>query len=323
MWNLSSLTRNQSCTPWGGSMESKTGPSEKSPCSITFYCCVSNIHKLSGLKMPLINSSGFWRWEVLAGSSGFSAYVSAKSLQSCPTHCDPMDCSPPDSCVDGIRQAAILEWVCPALLQGIFRARGPNTRLLHPLHWQAGSSPLAPPFCLGAHKTQNQGADNLGSHLEALGRHLLPNSFRLLAERSSDGCRTVSLLSATDNTYNPFHGVPQPAKSARECPVFLMSVSLASSSAASLRTFSAFQRLVWVDSAHLEHSLNCICKTSFSRLPLGVTPGGESHGRHLRNLPTIPDYLYRQINILSWWIQAVNKEGMARLASSPLRYFLI
>ena len=34
--------------------------------------------------------------------------------QSCPTLCDPMDCSPPGSCVHGILQARILEWLpCP------------------------------------------------------------------------------------------------------------------------------------------------------------------------------------------------------------------
>ena len=35
----------------------------------------------------------------------------AKSLQSCPTLCDPVDCSPPGSSVHGILQARILEWV--------------------------------------------------------------------------------------------------------------------------------------------------------------------------------------------------------------------
>ena len=35
----------------------------------------------------------------------------AKSLQSCPTLCDPMDCSPPGSSAHGILQARILE--CP------------------------------------------------------------------------------------------------------------------------------------------------------------------------------------------------------------------
>ena len=37
--------------------------------------------------------------------------VHGKSPQSCPTLCNPMDCSPPGSCVHGILQARILEWV--------------------------------------------------------------------------------------------------------------------------------------------------------------------------------------------------------------------
>ena len=37
--------------------------------------------------------------------------AAAKSLQSCPTLCDPIDSSPPDSSVPGILQARILEWV--------------------------------------------------------------------------------------------------------------------------------------------------------------------------------------------------------------------
>ena len=40
-------------------------------------------------------------WEALA----------AKSLQSCPTLCDPIDGSPPGSTIPGILQARILEWV--------------------------------------------------------------------------------------------------------------------------------------------------------------------------------------------------------------------
>jgi len=35
----------------------------------------------------------------------------AKSLQSCPTLCDPIDGSPPASPVPGILQARIVEWV--------------------------------------------------------------------------------------------------------------------------------------------------------------------------------------------------------------------
>ena len=38
-------------------------------------------------------------------------FAAAKSLQSCPTLCDPMDCSLPGFSVHGILQARTLEWV--------------------------------------------------------------------------------------------------------------------------------------------------------------------------------------------------------------------
>ena len=37
--------------------------------------------------------------------------AAAKSLQSCPTVCDPIDSRPPGSPVPGILQARLLEWV--------------------------------------------------------------------------------------------------------------------------------------------------------------------------------------------------------------------
>ena len=60
----------------------------------------------------------FHHRESLIGQSccrGFKlGYMCAKLLQSCPTLCEPMDCSPPGSSVHGILQARILEWVaCP------------------------------------------------------------------------------------------------------------------------------------------------------------------------------------------------------------------
>ena len=39
------------------------------------------------------------------------AAAAAKSLQSCPTLCDPIDSSPAGSLVPGILQARTLEWV--------------------------------------------------------------------------------------------------------------------------------------------------------------------------------------------------------------------
>ena len=48
--------------------------------------------------------------EMMEAIPGFTA-AAAKSLQSCPTLCDPIDGSPPGSPVTGILQARTLEWV--------------------------------------------------------------------------------------------------------------------------------------------------------------------------------------------------------------------
>ena len=56
--------------------------------------------------------------------------IYAKSLQSCPTLCDPMDCSLPDSSVPTFFQARINGVGCQTLLQGIFQTQGLNPRLL-------------------------------------------------------------------------------------------------------------------------------------------------------------------------------------------------
>ena len=50
-------------------------------------------------------------WEITAAAA-------AKSLQSCPTLCDPIDGSPPDSPVPGILQARKLEWVAISFSNG-------------------------------------------------------------------------------------------------------------------------------------------------------------------------------------------------------------
>ena len=49
---------------------------------------------------------GDWDWHLHT-----AAAAAAKSLQSCPTLCDPIDGSPPGSTVPGILQARTLEWV--------------------------------------------------------------------------------------------------------------------------------------------------------------------------------------------------------------------
>ena len=54
--------------------------------------------------LPLPKAPAFFLWLLPVAAA-------AKSLQSCPTLCDPIDGSPPDSPVPGILQARTLEWV--------------------------------------------------------------------------------------------------------------------------------------------------------------------------------------------------------------------
>ena len=71
--------------------------------------------------------------------------AAAKSLPSCLTLCDPMYRSPPGSSVHGILKARILGWASVPFSIESFLAQGSNPCLLHLLHWQVGSLPLAPP----------------------------------------------------------------------------------------------------------------------------------------------------------------------------------
>ena len=53
----------------------------------------------------------------------FYAAAAAKSLQSCPILCDPIDGSPPGSSVPGILQARILEWVAISFSNACMHAK--------------------------------------------------------------------------------------------------------------------------------------------------------------------------------------------------------
>ena len=83
----------------------------------------------------------------------------AKSLQSCSTLCDPMDCSPPESSVHGILQARILEWVVISSSRGSSWPRD-WTLVSCLLFWQAGSSPLPPSLMsFKLHRWENSTVD--------------------------------------------------------------------------------------------------------------------------------------------------------------------
>ena len=64
-----------------------------------------------------------------------SSVLCAKLLQSCPSLCDPMDCSLPASSVHGTLQARILKWVAMSFSKKIFPTPGSNPCLLSLLHW--------------------------------------------------------------------------------------------------------------------------------------------------------------------------------------------
>ena len=57
----------------------------------------------------MLGSYSFYNQKYLLKT--FTLTAAAKSLQSCPTLCDPIDGSPPGSPVPGILQARTLEWV--------------------------------------------------------------------------------------------------------------------------------------------------------------------------------------------------------------------
>ena len=57
-------------------------------------------------------------------------YMFAKSLQSCPTLCNPLDCSPPGSSVPGVLRARTLEWAAMPSSRGSFQSRD-RTQVSH------------------------------------------------------------------------------------------------------------------------------------------------------------------------------------------------
>ena len=61
--------------------------------------------------VSFIQNSNVTGHYVFLCSASYNPAAAAKSLQSCPTLCDPIDGSPPGSTVPGILQERTLEWV--------------------------------------------------------------------------------------------------------------------------------------------------------------------------------------------------------------------
>ena len=114
---------------------------------------------LLGLFCCYAVASGFSIWDIICLHCGRWTYISTSTLavqhtstvytcacsvaQSCPTLCIPMDdYSPPGSCVHGVIQARILEWVAISSCRGSSPPRH-QTHILWLLHWQVDSLPLS------------------------------------------------------------------------------------------------------------------------------------------------------------------------------------
>ena len=109
------------------------------------YSCLENPHKQRSLvgyspwglkESRLSNKPSTWiqdpDWALLfpCNLENFF-YVLCLVTHSCPTFCNPMDCSPPGSCVNGDCPGKNTGVGCRALLQGNFPTHGSNPGLLH------------------------------------------------------------------------------------------------------------------------------------------------------------------------------------------------
>ena len=84
------------------------------------------------LLFNLYTRSGHWR--VCSSQDRFLHQVLELVAQSCPTLCDPMDCSPPGSSVHGDSPGKNTGVGCHALLQGTFLTQGSPSSPKHLLH---------------------------------------------------------------------------------------------------------------------------------------------------------------------------------------------
>ena len=95
--------------------ESERSPGDGNGNSLQYSCLENSRDRGSwlaivhGLAKNQIYLSNTFTWSIQSFVS--AAAAAAKSLQSCPTLCDPIDGSPPGSPVPGILQARTLEWV--------------------------------------------------------------------------------------------------------------------------------------------------------------------------------------------------------------------
>ena len=156
MWDLSSPIRDWICTPGFGRQSLNHWAAREVPQrvflnlrfqlfeSVLFISGLSSVLSSEWKPLPLYILRGLVNCHVrFQMERKGSLNASAKSLQSCPTLCNAMNCCPPDSSWESPGKNTGVG--CHFLLQGMFPTQGWNLGVLCLLHRQAGSSPLAPP----------------------------------------------------------------------------------------------------------------------------------------------------------------------------------
>ena len=103
------------------------------------YICLSINTSHSFLKMRIYNMYSQF-------GASLMACVCAQLPQSCPTLCDPVDCSLPASSGHRILQARILEWVTISFFREVFLTQGLKLHLLCLIHCRQILSLLTEPL---------------------------------------------------------------------------------------------------------------------------------------------------------------------------------
>ena len=103
-WQLVGNANAQAPSPHPRSSESEARGGAQRICGLRNLPGDSDAHQSSRILIALVIVAQ-------CNGAGFAAAAAAKSRQSCPTLCDPIDGSPPGSLIPGILQARTLEWV--------------------------------------------------------------------------------------------------------------------------------------------------------------------------------------------------------------------
>ena len=132
------------CARSWGFLEPASGQIRDVPLASGTYILVEG-HRVEGRIMTLLACDLYWQKMWPGRGLGVFSCMRAKSLQLCPTLCDPMDCSPPRLLCPWDSPGKNTRVSCHALLQGIFLIQGLNLDLLSFLHMYVGSLPLTAP----------------------------------------------------------------------------------------------------------------------------------------------------------------------------------